>query len=378
MMTRLLLTLILICCTASAQAAVRIKDIADIRGLRENQIVGYGLVIGLNGTGDTLRNAPFTEQSLQSMLDNMGINVRNDNTGGTTPTRPTTLRTRNVAAVMVTADLPPSIAPGERMDITVSSLGDATSLLGGTLVMTPLRGADGAVYAVGQGAVTVAGYSVQGQAQSVSQGTPTTGRIPNGALVEREVQGRLHDMEFLVLELKNPDFVTATRILDAINRFAGGRYRSQIAFERDYRTIVLSKPRYIGPVRFLAEIGELTVEPDTPARVVINERTGTVVIGRDVRISTVAVTHGNLTVRVTELPVVSQPAPFSRGGQTVVVPQTAIEANEAGSQVAILSGVDLQRLVRGLNQIGLKPSGIIAILQAIKTAGALQADVIVQ
>jgi flagellar P-ring protein precursor FlgI len=263
------------------------------------------------------------------------------------------------------------------MDVTVSSLGDATSLLGGTLVMTPLRAADGAVYAVGQGAVTVAGYSVAGQAQSVSQGTPTAGRIPNGALVERAVEGSLHEMEYLVLELKNPDFVTATRILDAINRFAGGRYRAQIAFERDYRTIVLSKPRHVGPVRFLAEIGELTVEPDTPARVVINERTGTVVIGRDVRISTVAVTHGNLTVRITELPVVSQPGPFSQG-QTVVVPQTVVEANEPGAQVAILSGVDLQRLVRGLNQIGLKPSGIIAILQAIKAAGALQADVIVQ
>ena len=375
MMTRLLLALILVLSAAGAEAAVRIKDIADIRGLRENQIVGYGLVIGLNGTGDTLRNAPFTEQSLQSMLDNMGINVRNDNTNSTT--RPTTLRTRNVAAVMVTADLPPSIEPGERMDVTVSSLGDATSLLGGTLVMTPLRAADGAVYAVAQGSVTVAGYSVQGQAQSVTQGTPTAGRIPNGALVERAVQGSLHEMEFLVLELKNPDFVTATRILDAINHFAGGRYRAQIAFERDYRTIVLSKPRNVGPVRFLAEIGELTVEPDTPARVVINERTGTVVIGRAVRISTVAVTHGNLTVRVTELPVVSQPNPFSRG-ETKIVPQTYVDVNEPGAQVAILSGVDLQRLVRGLNQIGLKPSGIIAILQAIKTAGALQADVIVQ
>ncbi|MGY4285610.1 flagellar P-ring protein precursor FlgI [Bradyrhizobium sp. LM2.7] len=376
-MIRFLLALMLVVSAAGAQAAVRIKDIADIKGLRENQIVGYGLVIGLNGTGDTLRNAPFTEQSLQSMLENMGINVRNETTSTNNPPRPTTLRTRNVAAVMVTADLQPSIGPGERMDVTVSSLGDATSLLGGTLVMTSLRAADGAVYAVAQGAVTVAGYSVGGQAQNVSQGTPTAGRIPNGALVEREVQGSLHEMEFLVLELKNPDFVTATRILDAINRYAGGRYRAQIAFERDFRTIVLSKPRHIGPVRFLAEIGELTVEPDTPARVVINERTGTVVIGRDVRISTVAVTHGNLTVRVTELPVVSQPAPFSRG-QTVVVPQTVVEANEAGSQVAILSGVDLQRLVRGLNQIGLKPSGIIAILQAIKTAGALQADVIVQ
>lgn len=375
MMARLLLALTLLLSAAGAQAAVRIKDIADIRGLRENQIVGYGLVIGLNGTGDTLRNAPFTEQSLQSMLDNMGINVRNDNANSTV--RPTTLRTRNVAAVMVTADLPPSISPGERIDVTVSSLGDASSLLGGTLVMTPLRAADGVVYAVGQGAVMVAGYSVQGQAQSVSQGTPTAGRIPNGAIVEREVHGKLHEIEYLVLELRNPDFVTATRILDAVNRYAGGRYRAQIAFERDYRTIVLSKPSHIGPVRFLAEIGELIVEPDTPARVVINERTGTVVIGRDVRISTVAVTHGNLSVRITELPVVSQPAPFSQG-RTVVVPQTFVEANEPGAQVAILSGVDLQRLVRGLNQIGLKPSGIIAILQAIKTAGALQADVVVQ
>src|SRR3954451_9100740 len=376
-MTRtFVLALTLVLSAACAQAAVRIKDIADIRGMRENQIVGYGLVIGLNGTGDTLRNAPFTEQSLQSMLDNMGINVRTDNTNPTA--RPTTLRTRNIAAVLVTADLAPHIAPGERMDVTVSSLGDASSLLGGTLVMTPLRAADGTVYAVAQGAITVAGYSVQGQAQSVTQGTPTAGRIPNGALVEREVQGSLHEMEYLVLELKNPDFVTTTRILDVINRYAGGRYRSQIAFERDYRAIVLSKPRFIGPVRFLAEIGELTVEPDTPARVVINERTGTVVIGRDVRISTVAVTHGNLSVRVTETPVVSQPSPFSPQGKTVVVPRTSVEVNEPGAQVAILSGVDLQRLVRGLNQIGLKPSGIIAILQAIKTAGAKQAEVIVQ
>jgi flagellar P-ring protein precursor FlgI len=377
MIARLFLALVAIIVAGSAHAGVRIKDIANIRGMRENQIVGYGLVIGLNGTGDTLRNAPFTEQSLQSMLDNMGINVRNENNNQGSTARPTTLRTRNVAAVMVTADLPPSISPGERIDVSVSSLGDATSLLGGTLVMTPLRAADGVVYAVAQGPTTVAGYSVGGQAQSVSQGTPTAARILNGALVERDMQGSLSEMEFLMLELKNPDFVTATRILDAVNRYAGGRYRAQVAFERDYRTIVLSKPRYIGPVRFLAEVGELTVEPDTPARVVINERTGTVVIGRSVQISTVAVTHGNLTVRITERPVVSQPAPFSQG-QTVVVPQTTVEANEAGAQVAILSGVDLQRLVRGLNQIGLKPSGIIAILQAIKTAGAMQADVIVQ
>jgi flagellar P-ring protein FlgI len=324
-------------------------------------------VIGLRGTGDTLRNSPFTEQSLQSMLDHMGINIRG-----------TALRTRNVAAVMVTADLPAFANRGSRIDVTISSLGDAASLTGGTLVMTPMRGADGQVYAVAQGPIAVGGFAIEGAAQSVSQGVPTTGRIPNGALVEREVHGKFYEMEWMILELKNPDFATATRILDTINAFSRGRYRSQIAFERDFRTIVLSRPKDVGPVRFVAEIGELLVEPDTPARVVIDERTGTVVIGRDVQISTVAVTHGNLTVRITEAPIVSQPSPFSPRGETVVVPQTFIEANEAGSQVAILRGTDLQRLVRGLNQIGLKPSGIIAILQAIKTAGALQADLVIQ
>ncbi|MCK9908087.1 flagellar basal body P-ring protein FlgI [Microbacteriaceae bacterium K1510] len=366
MTLRLLLAVVLALAVTTADAAVRIKDIANLKGVRDNQIIGYGLVIGLKGTGDTLRNAPFTEQSLQSMLDNMGINVRG-----------TALRTRNVAAVVVTADLPPFASRGSRMDVAISSMGDASSLTGGTLIMTPLRGADGEVYAVAQGAIAVGGYSIEGQAQTVSQGTPTAGRIPNGGLIEREVQGRFYEMESLVLELKNPDFVTATRILDVINQYGRGRYRASVAFERDYRTIILSRPRSVAPVRFVAEIGELMVEPDTPARVVVDERTGTVVIGRNVQISTVAVTHGNLSVRITEVPQVSQPGPFSRG-QTVVTPQTFIEANEPGAQVAILRGTDLQRLVRGLNQIGLKPSGIIAILQAIKAAGALQADLVIQ
>jgi flagellar P-ring protein FlgI len=356
---------LLLSCTV-ADAAVRIKDIANLKGVRDNQIIGYGLVIGLKGTGDTLRNAPFTEQSLQSMLDNMGINIRG-----------TSLRTRNVAAVVVTADLPPFAASGSRIDVALSSLGDASSLLGGTLLMTQLRAADGEVYAMAQGAIAVGGYSVEGAAQTVSQGVPTAGRIPNGALIEREVQGKFYEMESLVLELKNPDFVTATRIIDAINHYGQGRYRASMAFERDYRSIILSRPRTVAPVRFIAEIGELLVEPDTPARVVIDERTGTVVIGRNVQVSTVAVTHGNLSVRITEMPIVSQPAPFSRG-ETVVTPQTFIEANEPGAQVAILRGTDLQRLVRGLNQIGLKPTGIIAILQAIKAAGALQADLVIQ
>lgn len=334
--------------------------------MRENQLIGYGLVIGLKGTGDTLRNTPFTEQTLQSMLDNMGINIRG-----------TPLRTRNVAAVVVTADLPPFVSGGSRIDVAISSMGDASSLSGGTLVLTQLRGADGKVYAVAQGAIAVGGYAIEGAAQSVSQGVATSGRIPNGALIEREVQGKFYDMESLLLELKNPDFVTATRILDAINAYGRGKYQAGVAFERDYRTIILSRPRSVAPVRFIAEIGELLVEPDTPARVIVDERTGTVVIGRNVQISTVAVTHGNLTVRITEA-IVSQPSPFSRRGETVVTPQTFIDANEQGAKVAILRGTDLQRLVRGLNQIGLKPTGVIAILQAIKAAGALQADLVIQ
>ena len=258
--------------------------------MRDNQIVGYGLVVGLKGTGDSLRNSPFTEQSLQSMLDSMGINVRN-----------ASLRTRNVAGVIVTAELPPFIGKGARIDITVSSLGDATSLLGGTLVMTPLMGADGQIYAVGAGAGRGFRLLLQGDAESLTEGVPTTGRIPNGALVEKEVAGDFWELPDLVLELKNPDFTTAIRVVDAINAFAaastaGRSRRAGLPHDRAGKARRLSAPR------FIAEIGELVVEPDTPARVVIDERTGTVVIGRDVQISTVAVTHGNLTVRVTEAP----------------------------------------------------------------------------
>ncbi len=349
-----------------AQAGTRIKDITTLQGVRENQIVGYGLVIGLKGTGDSLRNSPFTEQSLQSMLDSMGINVRN-----------ASLRTRNVAGVIVTAELPPFIGKGARVDITVSSLGDATSLLGGTLIMTSLMGADGQIYAVAQGPVSVTGFTSQGDAESLTEGVPTTGRIPNGALVEKEVAGGFWELPDLVLELKNPDFNTVIRIVDAINAYAVRHYGRKVARERDYRTIALEKPQGYSAPRFIAELGELVVDPDTPARVVIDERTGTVVIGRDVQISTVAVTHGNLTVRVTEAPVVSQPAPFSRG-ETTVAPRTLVDASQTGGRLAIIGGTDLQTLIAGLNQIGLKPTGIIAILQAIKSAGALQAEIIIQ
>lgn len=350
-----------------AAAAVRIKDIAQLEGLRDNQLVGYGLVIGLQGTGDTLRNAPFTEQSIQSMLDRLGINVRG-----------ISLRTRNVAAVLVTADLPPFMDRGQRIDITVSSLGDASSLMGGTLIMTPMSGPDGVVHALAQGAVAVSGTAASGQAESFSQGVPTAGRIPNGATIEVPNQTRPGDVGPMTLNLKNPDFETAVRISDAINAYSLQHFGMRTAQERDYRSVSLTLPRGLGPTRYMADIGDILVEPDTAARVVVDARTGTIVIGQDVQISTVAVTHGSLTVRITETPQVSQPAPFSRGGKTVVVPRTNIDSDESGGQLQVVHGTTLRTLVKGLNQIGLKPSGIIAILQAIKSAGALQADLVTQ
>lgn len=345
---------------------VRIKDIASVEGVRENQLVGYGLVVGLQGTGDTLRNAAFSEQSLQSMLERLGVNVRDS-----------ALRTRNIAAVIATAELPAFAGAGSRIDVSVASLGDASSLQGGTLIITQLAGADGEVYAVAQGPIAVTGYSAAGMAESVQKGTPTAGRIPNGALVERELQTDLDGLGALTFKLRNPDFRTAIRITDAINTYSRHRYGAAVAEERDYRTVALIKPRGMSAARFIAEIEGLPVRPDTPARVVIDERSGTVVMGADVRISTVAITHGNLSIRVTEAPVASQPAPFS-DGETVVLPRTMVDASESGGNLAIIGGTDLQTLVRGLNQIGLKPTGVIAIVQAMKTAGALQADLVVQ
>jgi flagellar P-ring protein precursor FlgI len=349
-----------------ARASVRIKDIAGLQGVRDNQLVGYGLVIGLQGTGDSVRNSPFTGQALQSMLDRLGVNVRNS-----------ALRTRNVAAVIVTADLPAFAGRGSRIDVSVASMGDATSLLGGTLVVTSLLAADGQTYALAQGRLNVSGFSAQGEAERLTQGVTTAARIPGGALVERQIPDQLATLHVLSLELRNPDFVTAERVAGAINAFTRDRYKSTVAFALDHRTISLTRPPNMSTARFIAEIERLELEPDSPARVVVDERTGTVVIGRDVKISTVAVTHGNLTVRVTETPMVSQPEPLSNG-QTVVVPRTQIEAQQGNGRLAIINGANLHTLVRGLNQIGLKPAGIIAILQAIKTAGALQADLVVQ
>jgi len=351
---------------ATVAAKVRIKDITTMDGVRGNQLVGYGLVVGLQGTGDSMRASPFTEQSLRAMLERLGAKYERGAS-----------RSRNVASVMVTANLPPFVRKGSRIDVNVASLGDATSLVGGTLIMTPLKGADGKVYAVAQGSLTLSGFTAQGQAAQVTQGVPTNARIPDGAIVERELEGDFHRKKVLVLSLKNPDFGTAVRIAKTINEYARKRFGRKIAAARDLRTVFVKRPPKVGVARLVAEIGMLTVQPDTPARVVIDERTGTVVIGHAVRVSTVAVTHGNLTVRIAEMPVASQPAPFSKG-RTAILPQTFITTEEKKGNIAVLKGADLQELVSGLNRIGVKPKGIIAILQAIKSAGALQAELVVE
>ncbi|UVC09941.1 flagellar basal body P-ring protein FlgI [Rhizobium sp. TH2] len=351
---------------ANAASVARIKDIASLQSGRDNQLIGYGLVVGLQGTGDSLRASPFTEQSLRAMLENLGISTQ----GGEN-------RSKNIAAVMVTANLPPFASPGSRMDVSVSSLGDATSLRGGTLVMTSLTGADGQIYAVAQGAIIVSGFSATGDAAQLTQGVTTSGRVPNGAIIERPLPSRFKDSVNLVLQLRNPDFSTAVRMSDTINAFAATTYGGRIASVNDNQEVVVEKPRNADLARLMAEIENLTVEADAPARVVINERTGTIVIGADVRISQVAVSYGTLTVQVSENPTVVQPLPFS-DGVTAIQPSTDIIADQAGSKVAILSGPNLKTLVSGLNSIGVKPDGIIAILQGIKSAGALHAELVLQ
>lgn len=352
--------------TGPALPAARIKDVASLQAGRDNQLIGYGLVIGLQGTGDSMRSSPFTEQSLRAMLQNLGISVLGTQT-----------RAKNIAAVLVTATLPPFASPGSRIDVTVGSLGDAQSLRGGTLVMTSLSGADGQIYAVAQGSVVVTGISAGGEAATVQQGITTAGRVPNGAIVERELPSRFKDSSDLVLQLRNPDFSTSVGMADAINRYASAQYGAAIAESRDSQSVYIAKPKMADLARLMADIENLVIETDAPARVVVNERTGTIVIGQDVRISPVAVSYGTLTVQVTETPTVVQPEPFSRG-VTAVEPNTTIEASQDGGTVAILNGSNLRTLVAGLNSIGVKPDGIISILQGIKTAGALQAELVLQ
>ena len=344
-------------------ATTRIKDIADFESVRDNMLVGYGLVVGLNGTGDSIKNSPFTEQSLYGMLERLGVNVRGND-----------LKTKNVAAVMVTATLPPFTAQGGRIDVTVSTLGDAKNLMGGTLLVTPLMGADGDVYAVGQGPVATSAIAAEGKNASVTRGVPTAGRVPSGAIVEKELPFKLNDINVLKLNLRNPDFTTAKRVADAINAHT----KSSNARQLDAANIsVQIPPGRVGDIAgMITDLEQLSITPDQVAKVVIDEKSGVIVMGENVRISTVAISQGNLTIRITETPQVSQPNAFSQTGATTVVDRTNVEIDDQSDRkVAVMkSGISLQELVQGLNALGVGPRDIITILQSIKAAGALQAE----
>jgi flagellar P-ring protein precursor FlgI len=345
----------------SGSGAVRIKDIADIKGVRNNQLVGYGLVVGLDGTGDGKKSL-FTVQSMVTMLEKMGISLD-----------ATDIAVSNVAAVMVTASLPPFSKAGGRIDALVSSIGDASNLQGGTLLMTPLKAANGSVYAVAQGPVNTGGFSASGAGGSVQKNFPTVGRVISGALVEREVNLDFNQRRNLTLSLHKPDFTTATRMTEAINAL----FYDRIAESMDAATVQVKVPMpYIGNiVELMAMIEKLDVRPDVIARVIINERTGTVVMGEKVRLSTIAIAHGNLSIVIKESPQVSQPAPFSETGETVVTPDTDIAVNEEAKQLVLMpAGTSIGEVVSALNALGVSPRDLIAIFQAIKAAGALQAE----
>ena len=360
MLVRLFLSVILTLSGGLAMAEVRIKDIVYFEGVRPNQLVGYGLVVGLDGTGDSLRNSPFTRSSIEGMLDRLGVGNLSDQE----------LRTANVAAVMVTAELPAFGRRGTAIVVVVSSLGDASSLHGGTLWVTPLVGADNQIYAIGQGPLAVGGFSADGEAASVTSGVPTVARVENGAIIEREVGFELGTLATIRLALRNPDFTTASRIAEVINR---AKLPTK-ARMMDLGTVELSFAEPGQMAEILARVENLTVEPDGPARVVVDSKSGTIVIGAEVRIDQVAISQGGLTVSVRESATVSQPESFTIG-ETVVVPETSIDIQRRDSGFAVMGGqVSLQELVDGLNAIGVSAREIISILQAIKAAGALHAD----
>ncbi|WP_243453841.1 flagellar basal body P-ring protein FlgI [Sandaracinobacteroides saxicola] len=346
---------------AHAAHAERIKDIASVVGVRGNHLVGYGLVIGLAGTGDRLRNAPFTQESLGAMLERMGVNVRD--------TQP---RTQNIAAVMVTATLPPFARAGTPLDVQVSAIGDASNLQGGTLVATNLKGLDGNVYAVAQGPVAVSGFAARGAAASVSRGSPTSARIAGGAIVEQEINFALPDTGNFRLALRNPDFTTASRVATAIR----GAGLAATALDNATVEVAIPAGQLGGMTAAVGTIENLAVDVDQVARVVIDEASGTVVIGENVRVSKVAIAHGALTIAVTERPVVSQPNAFA-GGQTAIVPRSDVQVDDgSGAKLATLDGTaSLKSLVAGLNALGVSPRDLITILQALRTAGALQASI---
>jgi flagellar P-ring protein precursor FlgI len=343
--------------------AVRIKDIADIKGVRQNQLVGYGLVVGLEGTGDS-DDSMFTIQSLASLLEKMGVTVQTDDIDDV----------ENVAAVMVTADLPPFAGAGSRIDVLVSSIGDAENLQGGTLLFTPLKGADGKVYAVAQGPVSTGGFAVSGNSgDQVRKNFPTVARVVGGALVEREIHSNFNQKDSLTLSLHKPDFTTASRVAQAINR----AFFNQLAQTENAASIRVSVPEnYLGnTVQFVTLVESLGVTPDMVSKVVVNERTGTVIMGENVRIATIAIAHGNLSIQIDESQNVSQPLPFSRGGETVVTPESDIVVQEGKNPIFLVeSGVSIGEVVKALNALGVSPRDLIAIFQALKAAGALQAE----
>jgi flagellar P-ring protein precursor FlgI len=357
----LLLLTGLFCITVQAHA-VRIKDIADIKGVRENQLVGYGLVVGLNGTGDS-DDAIFTIQSFVSMLERMGVTVQ-----------PEDIEIDNVAAVMVTADLPAFARTGSRIDVLVSSIGDAADLQGGTLLFTPMKAADGQVYAIAQGPISTGGFVAGTRSGSgVQKNFPTVGRVVNGALIEKEIDTNFNQKSLLTLTLHKADFTTASRVAQAINI----AFYKQIARTHDAGTIEVQVPdKYKGNiVSLVTMIERLGVTPDTVSKIVINERTGTVIMGENVRISTIAIAHGNLSIEVKEDLNVSQPLPFSRGGQTVVTPESAVQVQEGNNPIFLVeSGISIGEVVKALNALGVSPRDLIAIFQALKAAGALQAE----
>jgi flagellar P-ring protein precursor FlgI len=343
---------------------VRIKDIVDVEGVRGNDLVGYGLVIGLNGTGDSIRNSPYTEEALANLLERLGVNIQGTN-----------FQPDNVAAVLVTASLPPFAREGSRIDISVNSIGDANSLAGGTLVMTQLNAANGEVYAVAQGPVLTSGFSAEGEAASITQGVPTAGTIPNGARIEREVAYDFQRVQRLRLALRDPDFTTAQRVTDAVNRKLG----EDVATLLDPSTVRLDLQKVAtNPAIAMAEIENITLTPAKNARVVIDQRSGTIVLGEAVKVSAVAIAQGNLTIKIAERPAIVQPNPFSFG-ETVVVSQTDVEVREGqGGVVAVEEAVTLPDLVAGLNALGVSPREMIDILKTIKSAGALHADLVLQ
>ncbi len=366
-LSSLLLTLLLSLNIISGAEAARIKDLATIQGVRENQLMGYGLVIGLDGTGDDISKSVFTNQAIMNMIKRMGMAITSDVYSS--------MKTDNIAGVIVTARLPPFAKPGSTIDIHVASIGDASSLAGGNLLMTPLKGPDGNTYAVAQGPLAVGGISYGGKTAEVQKNFPTAGRISGGAIVERQVNFSLPEQGNIIFQLKETDFTTTTRMTKAIN----SRFGSQIAHSLDSATVQVALPDdYTGnTVEFISELENIDIEPDAPARIVVNERTGTIVMGQDVRISTVAVSHGNLNLVISEPLNVSQPNPLATG-QTVAAPQTSISVlEEEGNLIVMERGVNIGEIAKALNAIGATPRDLIAIFQAIKAAGALQGELVI-